>query len=128
MNESLMTIEAAAKKATARSGDFYPKKIEGRKHVHAQYFFESWDDERMTFYFNLHDEGFHDVFYRAPYYWKLTNDEVTIEYVEGDVYVVCAHCLGTGEVSTDESDGEGHTMVGVGTTSCPCQEKEEVEE
>ena len=33
----------------------------------------------------------------------------------------CAECDGTGEVSTDESDGEGHIMRGVGTETCLCQ-------
>jgi len=33
----------------------------------------------------------------------------------------CALCDGTGEVSTDESDGEGHIMSGVGTQKCVCQ-------
>lgn len=36
------------------------------------------------------------------------------EYVEG----VCLDCGGTGEVSTDESDGEGHMQAGVGTAKC----------
>lgn len=29
-------------------------------------------------------------------------------------------CDGSGEVSTDESDGEGHIMAGVGTQKCRC--------
>lgn len=33
----------------------------------------------------------------------------------------CEHCHGTGEVATDEDDGEGHTMRGVGTQKCICQ-------
>lgn len=33
----------------------------------------------------------------------------------------CATCGGTGEVSTDESDGEGNIMRGVGTEKCLCQ-------
>lgn len=37
----------------------------------------------------------------------------------------CSECLGTGEVSCDESDGEGHIMRGVGTQKCLCQIKEE---
>lgn len=36
----------------------------------------------------------------------------------------CAECGGTGEVSCDESDGEGHIMHGVGTQKCLCQTKE----
>lgn len=34
---------------------------------------------------------------------------------------VCEWCEGTGEVATDEEDGEGHTMRGVGTRKCICQ-------
>lgn len=34
---------------------------------------------------------------------------------------VCEWCEGTGEVATDEDDGEGHTMRGVGTKKCICQ-------
>lgn len=37
-----------------------------------------------------------------------------------EVEEVCAWCLGEGEYSTDEDDGEGHTMRGVGTAKCPC--------
>lgn len=33
----------------------------------------------------------------------------------------CAECGGTGEVATDEDDGEGHIMRGVGTAKCECQ-------
>jgi len=33
----------------------------------------------------------------------------------------CEYCHGTGEVATDESDGEGHIMRGVGTSKCICQ-------
>ncbi len=33
----------------------------------------------------------------------------------------CEHCHGEGEVRTDEDDGEGHTMQGVGTKKCICQ-------
>jgi len=35
----------------------------------------------------------------------------------------CEHCNGTGEVNTDEDDGEGHIMRGVGTTQCICQKQ-----
>ena len=34
---------------------------------------------------------------------------------------VCEWCEGTGEVATDEDDGEGHIMRGVGTKKCICQ-------
>ncbi len=34
----------------------------------------------------------------------------------------CEHCHGEGEVATDEDDGEGHTMRGVGSQKCICQQ------
>lgn len=34
---------------------------------------------------------------------------------------VCAECHGTGEISLDEDDGEGHTARGVGSKPCPCR-------
>jgi hypothetical protein len=37
---------------------------------------------------------------------------------------VCEFCEGTGLVSVDESDGEGHMMRGVGTEKCICQLEE----
>lgn len=36
-------------------------------------------------------------------------------------------CDGSGEVSTDESDGEGHIMRGVGTATCRCKIKHDDE-
>lgn len=33
----------------------------------------------------------------------------------------CIYCGGEGEVATDEDDGEGHIMRGVGTQKCVCQ-------
>ena len=38
---------------------------------------------------------------------------------------VCADCGGTGEIAVDETDGEGHTMKGVGSQKCHCQIKDE---
>lgn len=38
---------------------------------------------------------------------------------------VCEYCTGTGEISTDVDDGEGHVMQGVGDKQkCICQIKE----
>lgn len=34
---------------------------------------------------------------------------------------LCEWCEGTGEVATDEDDGEGHIMRGVGTKKCICK-------
>ena len=42
----------------------------------------------------------------------------------GEVEKVCAECLGTGEISTDEDDGEGHIARGVGSQKCRCRIKE----
>lgn len=41
-----------------------------------------------------------------------------------EVTKVCMYCLGTGKISIDEEDGEGHTMRGVGEQRCYCQIKE----
>lgn len=50
-------------------------------------------------------------------------------FKECDIKEVCEWCRGSGEISTDEEDGEGHTMRGVGTEKCPCQiEEDEFEE
>lgn len=48
------------------------------------------------------------------------NVEGTVKYKKE---TRCEECRGTGEVSTDEDDGEGHTMQGVGTEKCLCQKK-----
>jgi len=37
----------------------------------------------------------------------------------------CAECGGTGEIATDEDDGEGHTARGVGTKKCLCVTEDE---
>lgn len=34
---------------------------------------------------------------------------------------VCLYCLGEGEIATDEDDGEGNMMRGVGVEKCICQ-------
>lgn len=34
---------------------------------------------------------------------------------------MCEYCHDEGEVSTDESDGEGHIMRGVGSRKCECK-------
>lgn len=41
--------------------------------------------------------------------------------LECEIEEACELCLGTGEVSVDESDGEGHIMRGVGTRKCECR-------
>lgn len=44
---------------------------------------------------------------------------------ECEVEEVCAYCFGEGEYPVDESDGEGHTMRGVGTQKCHCRNRDE---
>lgn len=44
---------------------------------------------------------------------------------ECEVEEVCEFCYGDGEVSTDEDDGEGHIMRGVGSQTCICRVREE---
>ena len=41
---------------------------------------------------------------------------------------VCEFCGGTGEVSFDESDGEGHFTQGTGTKKCICALGEQTED
>jgi len=45
--------------------------------------------------------------------------------LECEIEEACELCLGTGEVSVDESDGEGHIMRGVGTRKCECRLQED---
>lgn len=53
--------------------------------------------------------------------YTITANEIEALLIEsGDM---CAECLDTGEVATDEDDGEGHLMQGVGTRKCICQLK-----
>jgi hypothetical protein len=57
--------------------------------AHATLFFEDWDGQKMAFLYNLLilSEGFEEIFYNAPYHWKVSDGTVSVEYVEGDVYV-----------------------------------------
>lgn len=43
------------------------------------------------------------------------------------IEIVCSECLGTGEVSEDIDDGEGHLQRGVGTRKCTCKKEPEYE-
>ncbi len=47
--------------------------------------------------------------------------EQTVGPSEHDQAEVCDFCGGSGEIATDESDGEGHIMRGVGTQKCICR-------
>jgi len=82
-------VEEAAAIATKFGGRFYHKGDSAAPLMgaNAVYFFESWDNECMDFYYELHARGFRDVEYRAPYHWKVQNNEVSVTYIEGDVYL-----------------------------------------
>ena len=42
---------------------------------------------------------------------------------------LCELCGGTGEIATDEDDGEGHTLRGVNSELCPkCHTKRSAED
>lgn len=41
---------------------------------------------------------------------------------------MCEDCHDEGEVSTDESDGEGHIMRGVGSQKCHCKSRHDDDE
>ena len=41
--------------------------------------------------------------------------------LECDIETVCELCLGSGEVSVDETDESGNVMRGVGTRKCECK-------
>ena len=43
------------------------------------------------------------------------------EYPSVSIEIVCSECLGTGELSIDEDDGEGHIARGVGSRKCSCK-------
>ena len=46
----------------------------------------------------------------------------TFEVRDGIITEVkCDYCGGSGRIATDESDGEGHIMQGVGREKCICQ-------
>lgn len=53
--------------------------------------------------------------------YKVTNNNKTIVTTAVLIEYECDECEDTGEVSCDESDGEGHIMRGVGTQKCICQ-------
>lgn len=96
INEHIQKVVDAAMEAVKRHGNFH-RKPDKRDDGMIVFFFENHDDERMNFYWELHNIGFHDVYYRAPYSWKVTNEAVTVTYVEGDVYV-------TAFVKSDDKD------------------------
>jgi len=52
---------------------------------------------------------------------RLIKEQSTKGTVKYEKVERCEHCNGTGEVATDEDDGEGHIMQGVGAEKCLCQ-------
>lgn len=56
---------------------------------------------------------------------KMSKDEILNGASQGKInisnYLRCRYCHDEGEVVTDESDGEGHIMSGVGREKCLCQ-------
>lgn len=53
-----------------------------------------------------------------PEYWEDYQEKGQVMRFEACSF---GECDGSGEVSCDEDDGEGHTMVGVGTRKCRCK-------
>ncbi len=51
---------------------------------------------------------------------KKIGDRITINGL-GQIEIICSACLGEGEVPSDEDDGEGHVMRGVGIEKCICK-------
>lgn len=64
----------------------------------------------------LHIEGYNGS-YQIP-------QQLLVELLIEDGQM-CEDCYDEGEVSTDESDGEGHIMRGVGTRKCHCKNRDE---
>lgn len=52
-------------------------------------FLSDWDgDCRSSLMYALISEGFKEVMYQAPYFWKYGNDIAEVEYIEGDLYLI----------------------------------------
>lgn len=51
-------------------------------------FFLNTDDERLDLYNKLRAAGYTDIFYYAPYHWRVVNpaEGIDVHYVEGDLY------------------------------------------
>lgn len=60
------------------------------------------------------------LFIESPYgTYTITEDQLINLLIEDNQ--MCEYCNDEGEVSTDESDGEGHIMRGVGSRRCECK-------
>jgi hypothetical protein len=86
MKKEIEKIIELGKKATVKGGSMgiFIKSERGEFY---ESFFENWDDERTVFYYLLRQNGFKDAGYNASYHWKVANDKVKLEYVEGDLYL-----------------------------------------
>lgn len=60
---------------------------EGIKESRARFFFESPDGQNYELLHELQKLGWRSGKYEAPYFWRMSKDGITIEYVEGDVYL-----------------------------------------
>lgn len=60
-----------------------------------------------------------------PEYWEDYEEKGQVMRFEACSF---GECDGSGEVSTDESDGEGHIMRGVGTRACRCRTERDDDE
>lgn len=92
LEKTIALVQGCGKQATRRSGDFYEKTGETARCADrgiqgAVFFLENWDDERGSFLRCLQKTGFNIVWLKAPYHWKVEKEGVSVEYVEGDVYV-----------------------------------------
>lgn len=80
-------VESAAREVTRKGGDWRSRGGNKESGSYAQFFFENWDDERITFYTLLRERGYADAGYTANYFWKLIKGPIIVSYVEGDVYI-----------------------------------------
>lgn len=53
--------------------------------------------------------------------YKITQQQLINVLVEEGL--MCEDCFDEGEITTDESDGEGHIQRGVGTRTCHCKKR-----
>lgn len=53
----------------------------------SNFFFFDTDGERYKFFNRLSEDGFKTIRYESNYNWKVGNGIITVEYLEGDVYL-----------------------------------------
>lgn len=86
IDKDIYHVSHCARMATSRGGSFEPFRLNHETDVY-EGFLENWDDERIGFLKILHEAGFKNVFYKAPYHWQVRNATCSVEYVEGDLYL-----------------------------------------